>query len=38
MHNNKLASALADTLARIASSVLHKGNSVGVHHIEATAL
>jgi hypothetical protein len=37
MHKNKLASALADTLAPIASPVLHKGNSVDVHHIKATA-
>jgi len=38
MHKNKLASALANKLARIAWSVLHKGNRFDAHHVEATAI
>lgn len=38
MHKNKLASALANKLARIAWSVLHKGNRFDAHHVEAAAI
>ena len=38
MHKNKLATALANKLARIAWSVLHNGTKFDAHRIEVTAI